>query len=82
MRAIVYRGAGKKDWQEVPDPRITDPTERSAPSSPPGRRHDPTGCSPLLAGQLDVSSFITHRLGMADFLDAYEVFADPPGRVR
>ena len=24
-----------------------------------------------------MSSFITHRLGMADFLDAYEVFADP-----
>ncbi|HEX6756443.1 MAG TPA: alcohol dehydrogenase catalytic domain-containing protein [Mycobacteriales bacterium] len=27
MRAIVCHGAGKKDWQELPDPRITDPTD-------------------------------------------------------
>ena len=27
MRAIVYHGAGKKDWQEVPDPQIKDPTD-------------------------------------------------------
>lgn len=31
----------------------------------------------LAAGQLDVSSLVTHRFPMADFLDAYEVFTDP-----
>ena len=37
----------------------------------------PTLLRLLAAGQLDVSTFITHRYGMADFLAAYEVFADP-----
>ncbi|WP_043500219.1 zinc-dependent alcohol dehydrogenase family protein [Georgenia sp. SUBG003] len=27
MRALVYHGPGKKSWDEVPDPRITDPTD-------------------------------------------------------
>ncbi|MFL6127469.1 MAG: alcohol dehydrogenase catalytic domain-containing protein, partial [Mycobacteriales bacterium] len=26
MRALVYHGAGKKDWQTVPDPEVADPT--------------------------------------------------------
>jgi alcohol dehydrogenase len=37
----------------------------------------PTLLRLLAAGQLDVSSLITHRFPMADFLDAYDVFADP-----
>ena len=40
-------------------------------------RTTPTLLRLLAAGQLDVSSFITHRFGMADFLGAYDVFADP-----
>ena len=39
----------------------------------------PTLLRLLAAGQLDVSSLVTHRFPMADFLDAYEVFADPAG---
>ena len=27
MRALVYHGAGKKDWETVPDPELTDPTD-------------------------------------------------------
>jgi alcohol dehydrogenase len=27
MRALVYHGAGKKDWQSAPDPEIIDPTD-------------------------------------------------------
>ena len=27
MRALVYHGAGKKDWKAVPDPEVTDPTD-------------------------------------------------------
>ena len=27
MRAIVYHGAGKKDWETVPDPELADPTD-------------------------------------------------------
>ncbi|HZB51720.1 MAG TPA: zinc-dependent alcohol dehydrogenase family protein [Mycobacteriales bacterium] len=37
----------------------------------------PTLLRLLAAGQLDVSSLITHRFRMADFLQAYDVFADP-----
>jgi alcohol dehydrogenase len=37
----------------------------------------PTLLRLLAAGQLEVSSLITHRFAMTDFLDAYEVFADP-----
>jgi alcohol dehydrogenase len=33
----------------------------------------------LTAGQLDVSTLVTHRFGMEQFLDAYDVFADPAG---
>lgn len=40
-------------------------------------RTTPTLLRLLAAGQLDVSSFITHRFVMTDFLDAYDVFADP-----
>ena len=29
------------------------------------------------AGQLDVTSLVTHRFRMDDFLGAYETFADP-----
>jgi alcohol dehydrogenase len=31
----------------------------------------------LAAGKLDVSTLITHRFGMSQFLEAYDVFADP-----
>jgi alcohol dehydrogenase len=31
----------------------------------------------LAAGTLDVSTLVTHRFRMADFLEAYDVFADP-----
>ena len=27
MRALVYHGAGKKDWESTPDPEIVDPTD-------------------------------------------------------
>ena len=40
-------------------------------------RTTPTLLRLLTAGQLDVSSLVTHRFRMDDFLDAYEVFADP-----
>ena len=37
----------------------------------------PTLLRMLAAGQLDVSAMITHRFGFDDFIEAYEVFADP-----
>jgi alcohol dehydrogenase len=37
----------------------------------------PTLLRLLAAGQLDVSSFLTHRFRMSQFLEAYDVFADP-----
>jgi alcohol dehydrogenase len=37
----------------------------------------PTLLRLLAGGQLDVSSFLTHRFAMPDILKAYEVFADP-----
>ncbi len=37
----------------------------------------PTLLRMLEAGQLDVSHMITHRFGFDDFIEAYEVFADP-----
>jgi alcohol dehydrogenase len=37
----------------------------------------PTLLKMLGAGQLDVSHMITHRFGFDDFIEAYEVFADP-----
>ena len=40
-------------------------------------RTTPTLLRLLAAGQLDVTSLVTHRFRMDDFLDAYEVFADP-----
>jgi alcohol dehydrogenase len=40
-------------------------------------RTTPTLLRLVAAGQLDVSSLVTHRFGMDDFLDAYEIFADP-----
>ncbi len=40
-------------------------------------RTTPTLLRLLAAGQLDVSTLITHRFPMADFLEAYDVFADP-----
>ncbi|HST63969.1 MAG TPA: zinc-dependent alcohol dehydrogenase family protein [Mycobacteriales bacterium] len=40
-------------------------------------RTTPTLLRLLAAGQLDVSSLVTHRFPMADFLDAYDTFADP-----
>ena len=27
MKALVYHGPGQKAWQDVPDPRIVDPTD-------------------------------------------------------
>ena len=27
MKALVYHGPGRKAWEEVPDPRIIDPTD-------------------------------------------------------
>ena len=27
MKALVYHGSGRKAWEEVPDPRIIDPTD-------------------------------------------------------
>ncbi|MEO9139112.1 MAG: alcohol dehydrogenase, partial [Jatrophihabitans sp.] len=27
MKALVYHGPGKKAWEDVPDPRIVDPTD-------------------------------------------------------
>ncbi|GIF02062.1 alcohol dehydrogenase catalytic domain-containing protein [Paractinoplanes rishiriensis] len=33
----------------------------------------------LVAGQLDLGHMVTHRFGMADFEQAYDVFADPAG---
>jgi len=40
-------------------------------------RTTPTLLRLLAAGQLDVSSLVTHRFRMADFLEAYDVFAEP-----
>lgn len=40
-------------------------------------RTTPTLLRLLAAGQLDVSSLVTHRFPMDRFLEAYEVFADP-----
>jgi alcohol dehydrogenase len=40
-------------------------------------RTTPTLLRLLAGGQLDVTSLVTHRFRMDDFLDAYEVFADP-----
>ena len=40
-------------------------------------RTTPTLLRLLAAGQLDVSSLLTHRFAMDDFLDAYDTFADP-----
>jgi len=40
-------------------------------------RTTPTLLRLLAAGQLDVSSLVTHRFRMEEFLDAYDVFADP-----
>jgi len=40
-------------------------------------RTTPTLLRLLAAGQLDVTSLVTHRFRMDEFLDAYEVFADP-----
>ena len=37
----------------------------------------PTLINLLAAGKLDVSSFLTHRFGLPDIMQAYEVFADP-----
>jgi alcohol dehydrogenase len=37
----------------------------------------PTLLRMLAAGQLDVANMITHRFGLADFLDAYEIFGSP-----
>jgi alcohol dehydrogenase len=37
----------------------------------------PTLLKMLGTGQLDVANMITHRFAMDDFLEAYEVFADP-----
>ena len=37
----------------------------------------PTLLRLLAAGQLDVTSLVTHRFRMEEFLDAYDVFADP-----
>jgi alcohol dehydrogenase len=31
----------------------------------------------LVAGQLDLGHMVTHRFGLADFTEAYDVFADP-----
>ncbi|WP_244298843.1 hypothetical protein [Micromonospora cremea] len=31
----------------------------------------------LVAGQLDLSHLVTHRFGLDDFAEAYDVFADP-----
>jgi alcohol dehydrogenase len=31
----------------------------------------------LAAGQFDTSSFVTHRYGLDEMMDAYDVFADP-----
>ena len=27
MKAVVYHGAGKRAWEEVPDPNILEPTD-------------------------------------------------------
>jgi len=27
MKALVYKGPGKKAWEEVPDPKIEQPTD-------------------------------------------------------
>jgi alcohol dehydrogenase len=40
-------------------------------------RTTPTLLRLLSAGQLDVSSLVTHQFAIADFLEAYDVFADP-----
>ena len=40
-------------------------------------RTTPTLLRLLAAGQLDVTSLVTHRFRMDDFLDGYETFADP-----
>jgi alcohol dehydrogenase len=37
----------------------------------------PTLIGLLATGKLDVSSFLTHRFGMHDIIQAYETFADP-----
>ena len=37
----------------------------------------PTLLRLLASGQLDVSSFLTHRFALGEIVQAYEVFADP-----
>ena len=51
--------------------------ERHDHDRPRGHPDTPTLLRLLAAGQLDVASLVTHRFRMDDFLDAYEVFADP-----
>ena len=63
MRALVYHGPGQRAWQEVPDPEITDSST-------------PTLMRLAAAGQLDAARLVTHRLGLHELEQAYDVFAD------
>jgi hypothetical protein len=62
MKGLVYGGPGVPYWTEIPDPGIRDPRDVII---------------QIVAGQLDLGHMVTHRFGLGDFMEAYDVFSDP-----
>jgi alcohol dehydrogenase len=126
MKALVYGGPGRKSWEQVPDPEMSDDRdaivrvdaveavgvpgtfELAVKLARPGGRianvgvhgkpatlhleeqwarditittglvdanSTPTLLRLLASHQIDTSRFITHRFGLGEFAEAYDVFA-------
>jgi threonine dehydrogenase-like Zn-dependent dehydrogenase len=89
MRALVYHGPGRKSWDEVPDPEITDDGDvivRVDATTICGTDlHILKGDLPevrnglmrlVTSGQIDAKRFITHHFGLDEMEAAYDVFAN------
>ncbi len=83
MKGLVYGGPGVRSWTDVPDARIQDPRDaviRVDAVTITGlvdTYSTPKLLDMLVAGHLDLGDMVTHRFGLAEFAEAYDVFADP-----
>ncbi|MFD7589313.1 hypothetical protein ACFV84_28215 [Kitasatospora sp. NPDC059811] len=68
MKALTYHGPDRRTWGNVPDPAVRAPDDAVA------RVDAVTICGTDL--HLDVGGLVTHRFGLDEMQDAYDVFAD------
>jgi threonine dehydrogenase-like Zn-dependent dehydrogenase len=85
VKALAYHGPDQRLWDSVPDPTIREPSdiivEVATTTIYDSDLHILKGDMPettpgTVDGRLDPTTLVTHRFGLADAMQAYDVFAD------